>query len=260
MKRKVIAVWINHPNIKRGIPAIESMYVNVDKLVCYIETLTMHPKTDSELFDLIKNQLYTAVVGDILDTLGLFHQFLPPSLQPLTLDMKVVGRAMPVLMMDVYGQQKEPFGLMTQALDALQPGEVYLATGSQHRSANWGEIMTASAKARGATGAVVYGYHRDTPQVLEQNFPVFSLGRFAQDSGPRMKVADFRIPIEIEGVTIQPGDLVFGDLDGVVIIPRKVEEEVIQKALEKVKGEKIVRKAIENGLSCTEAFKKYGIL
>ncbi len=215
---------------------------------------------DFELFDLLKTQLYTAVVGDILDTLGLFHQFLPPSIQPLKLEMKVAGRAMPVLMMDVYGNQKEPFGLMTQALDALQPGEVYIAAGAQHRSATWGEIMTAAAKARGAVGAVVFGYHRDTHQVLEQEFPVFSLGRFAQDSGPRMKVADFRIPIEIDGVSIQPGDLVFGDLDGVVIIPRDVEEEVVRKALEKSRGEKLVRKEIEKGLSCTEAFKKYGIL
>ena len=113
---------------------------------------------------------------------------------------------------------------------------------------------------RGAVGAVVNGFHRDTPRVLEQNWPVFSRGRFAQDSSVRMAVADYRCPIEIDGTWVEPGDLVFGDLDGVVIVPRRHEAEVIERALEKARGEKLVRKEIENGMSSTEAFRKYGIL
>lgn len=217
-------------------------------------------KDDAELFELMRTRLYTPVVGDILDTLGFEHQFLPPRIQPIREDMVVAGRAMPVLMMDVYGPQEEPFGRMTEALDSLLPQEVYIAAGASHRSATWGEIMTATAKYRGAAGAVVYGYHRDTPQVLAQNFPVFSIGRFAQDSGPRMKVADFRVPIEIEGIRVNPGDIVFGDIDGVVIIPRTATEEVVRRALEKASGEKTVRKAIEGGMPSAEAFRKYGIL
>lgn len=215
---------------------------------------------DQELRELVLRELYTPVVGDILDTLGYEHQFLPQPIGPIQNDMKVVGRAMPVLMMDVYGPQEEPFGLMTQALDDLKPGEVYIASGAYNRSANWGEIMTATARVRGAVGAVVDGYHRDTPQVLSQNFPVFSRGNYAQDSGPRMKVADFRVPIEIGAVRIQEGDLVFGDVDGVLIVPESVLEETIMKALEKARGEKLVRKEIEAGMSSTDAFKKYGIL
>jgi regulator of RNase E activity RraA len=215
---------------------------------------------DSELRDVVLRELYTPVVGDILDTLGYVHQFLPQPIRPMQDGMKLVGRAMPVLMMDVFGHQEEPFGLMTRALDDLRPGEVYIASGAFNRSANWGEIMTATARTRGAVGAVVDGYHRDTPQVLEQNFPVFSRGNYAQDSGPRMKVADFRVPIEIGNVAIGPGDLVFGDIDGVLIVPESVLEETIIKALEKARGEKVVRKEIEAGMSSTEAFKKYGIL
>lgn len=215
---------------------------------------------DSELRNVVLRELYTPVVGDILDTLGYVHQFLPQPIRPMQDAMKLVGRAMPVLMMDVFGHQDEPFGRMTQALDDLRPGEVYIASGAFNRSANWGEIMTATARTRGAVGAVVDGYHRDTPQVLEQNFPVFSRGNYAQDSGPRMKVADFRVPIEIGGVAIGPGDLVFGDIDGVLIVPESVLEETIIKALEKARGEKVVRKEIEAGMSSTEAFKKYGIL
>jgi regulator of RNase E activity RraA len=215
---------------------------------------------DSDTFELFRAELYTPVVGDILDELGFTHQFLPQPIQPMETDMKLIGRAMPVLMIDVYGPQAQPFGKLTEALDQLEPGEIYLASGGEMRCAYWGEILTATAKTRGAVGAVINGYHRDTPKVLEQNWPVFSRGRFAQDSGVRTKVIDYRCPIEVGQVTIKPGDLVFGDLDGVVVIPASVESEVIEKAVTKARAEKRVRKDIEAGLSSTEAFAKYGIL
>ncbi|MFO1487907.1 MAG: RraA family protein [Verrucomicrobiota bacterium] len=217
-------------------------------------------KSDSELFSLCTRELYTPVVGDILDDLGFTHQFLPQPIQPARDDMKLTGRAMPVVMIDVFGKQKKPFGLLTEALDQLEPGEIYLASGGEMRCAYWGEILTATAKKRGAAGAVINGFHRDTPKMLEQNWPVFSRGRFAQDSSVRTQVVDFRCQIEIGPVTVQPGDLVFGDLDGVVIVPKKVESEVVERALAKARGEKLVRKEIEAGMSSTAAFKKYGIL
>jgi len=217
-------------------------------------------KNDAELFRLMKEVLYTPVIGDILDRLECYHQFLPQPVQPAIDSMKIAGRAMPVLMIDVHGPQKKPFGLMTEALDQLQPGEVYVASGGDMRCAYWGEILTATARTRGAVGAVVNGFHRDTPQMLEQNWPVFSRGRCALDSSVRTQVVDFRCALEVGGVWIEPQDLVFGDLDGVVIIPRKHEKEVIARALEKARGEKLVRKEIEGGMSSTAAFKKYGIL
>jgi regulator of RNase E activity RraA len=217
-------------------------------------------KSDAELFTLCTRELYMPVVGDILDDLGFTHQFLPQPIQPLREEMKLAGRAMPVVMIDVFGRQKKPFGLLPAALDQLQPGEIYLAGGGEMRCAYWGEILTATAKKRGAVGAVVNGFHRDTPKVLEQNWPVFSRGRFAQDSAVRTQVADYRCAIEIGQVSARPGDLVFGDLDGVVIVPKKVEAEVVERALTKARGEKLVRKEIEAGMSSTNAFKKYGIL
>lgn len=217
-------------------------------------------KNDNELFAIMRKELYTPVIGDILDKLGRYHQFLPQAVQPLKEDMVLVGRAMPVLMIDVYGEQKKPFGLLTEALDQLQPGEIYIASGGDMRCAYWGELLTATAKTRGANGAVVNGFHRDTPMVLEQKWPVFSRGRYAQDSGVRTQVANYRCPIEIDSVWVNPGDLVFADLDGVLIIPKEVEREVVIQALEKARAEKVVRQDIENGLSSTAAFKKYGIL
>ena len=216
--------------------------------------------SDTELFALMRRELYTPVVGDILDALGRYHQFLPQPIQPMREGMVVVGRAMPVLMIDVHGPQKKPFGLLTEALDDLKPGEVYVTGGGAMRCAYWGELLTATSRTRGAVGAVVDGFHRDTPKVLEQDWPVFSRGRYAQDSSVRTAVADFRCPIEIGGVWIEPGDLVHGDLDGVVIIPRALETKVINSALAKARAEKVVRRAIEGGMSATAAFKKFGIL
>jgi len=217
-------------------------------------------RNDAEMFDLIRAELYTPVVGDILDDLGFTHQFLPQPIQPAREEMKLAGRAMPVVMIDVFGKQKKPFGLLTEALDQLEPGEIYLASGGEMRCAYWGEILTATAKKRGAAGAVINGFHRDTPKMLEQNWPVFSRGRFAQDSSVRTQVVDYRCQIEIGQVTVQPDDLIFGDLDGVVIVPKAVEAEVIERALTKARGEKLVRQEIEAGMSSTAAFKKYGIL
>ena len=230
-------------------------------------------KNDNEMFALMKEKLYTPVVGDILDQMGYNHQFLPAAIRPLASQvptqlitsvkgdnwMKLAGYACTVLENDVYGVPKKPFGYMTEALDQLKPNEIYVATGA-HNSALWGELLTATARVRGATGAVIDGYHRDTPQVLEQNFPVFSTGCWAQDSSIRTNVVDFRCPIEIGQATIHDGDIIFGDIDGVLVIPQEVAEEVIEKSLEKASGEKKVRKAIEGGMSATEAFKVFGIL
>lgn len=215
---------------------------------------------DDKLFSLIKSELYTPVVGDILDKYEKYHQFLPPQIQPMKNNQIIVGRAMPVLMIDVFGPQKKPFGLLTEALDQLKKNEIYIASGGMMRCAYWGEILTATAKKRGAAGAVINGFHRDTPMIIKQSWPVFSRGRYAQDSSVRTKVADYRCPIEIGKVWIIPGDLVFADLDGVVIIPRELEEKIIQESLDKARTEKLLLEEIKKGMTSTEAFKRYGVL
>jgi regulator of RNase E activity RraA len=217
-------------------------------------------KNDNEMLELIKRELYTPVVGDILDKFGLFHQFLPAKVRAIQNDMKLAGFAMPALMIDVYGPQEKPFGLLTEALDDLKENEIYIANGGTQRCAYWGEMLTCAARMRGAVGAVLNGYHRDTPQVLEQNWPVFSWGSWAQDSSVRTQVVGYRCGIEIDTVKIEPGDLIFGDVDGVLVVPKNRIEEVIKLSLEKVRGEKKVRAAIEGGMLATEAYAKYGIL
>jgi regulator of RNase E activity RraA len=228
-----------------------------------------HWGSDEELYGTIRRDLFTAVVGDVMDTMGLLRQFLPPQIKPLRDDMVVTGRAMTVLEADVFAEShdpsgtdfvSEPFGLMFRALDDLKAQEVYICTGGSPRYALWGELMSTRAIQLGAAGAVVDGYHRDTRGILRLGFPTFSYGGYAQDQAPRGKVIDFRVPLEIGGVKVMPGDIVFGDLDGVCVIPRAAEEEVFRKALEKVQKENLVGQAIQDGMSAQEAFKKFGVM
>jgi regulator of RNase E activity RraA len=226
-------------------------------------------KNDDELFALVRRELFTCVVGDVMDKLQLLHQFLPPQIHPLHGEMVTIGRAMPVLSTDVFAEKvsgsanalmEKPFGLMLEALDDLRRHEIYLNTGSSPRNALWGELMSTRAIKLGAAGAVVNGYVRDTKSILKMNFPTFCFGSYGQDSAPRYKVVDFRVPIEIAGVLVRPGDILFGDVDGVCVVPSEAAEEVFTKSLEKARGEKLVKKAIEGGSSAVDAFQKFGIM
>jgi regulator of RNase E activity RraA len=230
----------------------------------------MTPWTDdASLFALMREKLFPAVVGDILDTMGLLHQFLPAHIRPLKPEMVIVGRAMPVLESNAFAASepqgsgplsRQPFGLLFQALDDLREHEVYLATGCTPAFALWGGLMTTRARHLKAAGAVLDGYHRDTPEVLASGMPVFSMGGYAQDQGARGKVVDWRVPVELGGVRVQPGDVVFGDVDGVLVIPKPAADEAIRRALEKVSAENTVRLAIERGMSTQEAFRTYGVM
>lgn len=223
---------------------------------------------DNELFSIVRRELFTAVIGDIMDKMGLLHQFLPPQIQPLKSDMFVVGRAMTVLEADMLGENadgknpllKKPFGLMLEALDDLKRNEVYVCSGASPSYALWGELMSTRARVLGAVGAVVNGYSRDTKEILKMNFPTFTYGNYAQDQAPRGRVIDFRVPLKVGEVLVNPGDIVIGDIDGVCIVPSNAAAEVFSRAIEKVRGEKTVRLKIEEGMSAKQAFEIYGIM
>lgn len=226
-------------------------------------------QNDDELFALARRELFTAVVGDVMDTINLRRQFLPPQIRPLRPDMVAIGRAMTVLEADVFTDapdggmndlMKKPFGLMLEALDDLKRNEIYICAGASPSYALWGELMSTRAQILGSPGAVLDGYARDTHGILALNYPTFCYGSYAQDQGPRGKVLDYRVPLQLGQVTVNPGDIVFGDIDGVVVVPREAETEVFNLALEKARGEKLVQKAIQDGMSAVDAFKKYGIM
>ena len=217
---------------------------------------------DDELLPLIRRELFSAIIGDVLDKMGYLHCFLPPRIRPLREDMILAGRAMPVLEVDLDAGDggRKPFGLMLEALDDLKPHEVYVAAGASATYALWGELMSTRAMKLGAAGAVMDGWARDTAGILRLGFPTFAHGSYAQDQGPRGEVRDFRIRVHLGGVSIRPGDLIFGDRDGVLVVPREAEEEALTQAFEKLEGENLVRLAIENGMSTVEAFRTYGVM
>jgi regulator of RNase E activity RraA len=225
--------------------------------------------SDDELFVIAERELFPCVVGDVMDKLGLVHQFLPPQIRPLSNGMILIGRAMPVLSGDVFEEKVEgtsnalsakSFGLMLEALDDLRRNEIYVNTGSSPRNAMWGEMMSTRAEKLGARGAILNGYVRDTRAILKMNFPTFGFGSYGQDSAPRYKVYDFRVPIEIGSVRIRPGDILFGDIDGVLVVPREAEVEVFRLAMEKARGEKTVKMELDAGSTAVAAFSKHGIM
>ena len=222
---------------------------------------------DDELFTLLKTKLFPAVVGDVLDKMGYLHQFLPADIEPLDDDMVLAGRAMPVLEADIYDAEGsnsplagKPFGLMLEALDSLKPGDIYIAAGGSLKYAMFGELMSTRAKILGANGALVNGYIRDTKGIKALGFPAFGRGRYAQDQGPRGQVIDYNVTVKIAGIRIEPGALLFGDCEGVLVIPKAVEEEAIANSLEKAAMENTVEDAIKRGMSTVEAFKTYGVM
>ena len=213
------------------------------------------------MIDSLRTQLNTSVVGDVLDVIGLTHQFLPPHIRAVNPEHVMVGRAMTVLEADAASDyvtqagKTDSFGLMFKALDSLTAGEIYICTGSSPRYALWGELMSTRAMSLGATGAVLDGFHRDTRGIRALDFPVFSSGSYAQDQRLRGRVIDYRCPIEFDN-----GDVVFGDIDGVVIIPAARLAEVVQLALAKVAGEEQVRSLIEAGGTTEQIFADTGIM
>ena len=226
------------------------------------------PADDASLFELLRSRLFSAVIGDILDAMGLQRQFLPPGLSPLVATQKIAGRAMPVLEANVFEEigpghgpfAAKKFGLLFEALDSLRQDEIYVAHAPVPHYALCGGLMTTRAVHLKAAGAVIDGFVRDAGEIETLGLPVFCRGLYAQDQGPRGKVIDYRCSIEIGGVRISPGDLMFGDREGVLVIPRAAEDEAIRRALEKAATENQVADAIRKGMSTVDAYAKFGVM
>ncbi|MBI4550888.1 MAG: RraA family protein [Candidatus Latescibacteria bacterium] len=221
----------------------------------------MDGQDDQELFDRMTRELYSAVIADALDSAGARTQILRHDIRPLYPEAIVVGRAFTVLSVDVYTIPEEPYKMELEAVDRLKPGDVLVATtNGSTRSSLWGELLSTAARARGARGAVIDGLTRDTLGIIRMRFPVFVRGIASYDSKGRSDVIAYGVPIQCGDVLVNPGDIIFGDHDGLVVIPQAIEREVIEAALEKARGENTVKQALENGMLATDAFAKYGIL
>lgn len=210
---------------------------------------------------MMRASLYSAVVCDALDSLGLRNQSPRVQLPPYSGESLLVGRCMTTLWTDMYHEVANPYELELKAVDSCQADDVMIcaANGSMH-SALWGELLSTACRNTGCVGAIIDGAVRDVAKIREMSFPVFARGTSPYDSQNRQRVIEFGIPVEIAGVRFCPGDLVFADLDGIVVVPRQVEAEAIQQAWDKVHQENRVRDAIRAGTRATAAYEQFGIL
>jgi 4-hydroxy-4-methyl-2-oxoglutarate aldolase len=218
---------------------------------------------DEQLIETVRGALYAAVLSDVLDELGYRYQVLPPWVRPLDDRLVLCGRARTGLYRDVFHVPPghNPYELEIALIDDLKPGEVpVLGCGRSGRIAPWGELLSTASMARGAHGCITDGLVRDVRAIRELRFPVFHGGIGPLDSKGRGEVCAIDVPIECAGVSVNPGDLVFGDADGVVVVPQPVVTQAVSKALEKVEGEDRTRDELKQGARLGEVFKKYGIL
>jgi len=208
-----------------------------------------------------KEQLYSAVLADILDSLGHRTSTLPPDIRPLRPEWKLFGRAATLSAIPVAVEPPKPYAVELECIDALRPGDVLVATTNGDRgSALWGELLSTASRAHGATGAVIDGLTRDAAKILDLDWPVFAAGFSPLDSKGRIDGINYGEPIRIGACLVRPGDWVFGDIDGVVVVPASVADEAFSRALEKVTGENKVREELAKGRSVQEVFAEYGIL
>jgi len=218
---------------------------------------------EASLLQSIAQTLYTAVLSDVLDELGFREQAMPPSIRPLDDDLVMVGRARTGVYREVYSvvAGDNPYALEIALVDDLKPGDVaVLGCGGSTRIAPWGELLSTAARARGAAGCLTDGFVRDIKPIRRMRFPVFHGGIAPLDSKGRGKVAEIDVPTRCAGVAVSPGDLVVGDADGVIVIPRAVEAVALDKAFAKVRGENDTREELERGTKLADVFARHGIL
>jgi regulator of RNase E activity RraA len=212
----------------------------------------------------LKEVLYSAVLSDVLDALGYPHQAMLPFVRPITDDAVLFGPARTGLYISVFEvlPDENPYEVEIELVDDLKPGEIaiFACNGPTVRLAPWGELMTTAAMQRRAGGFITDGLVRDVRAIRELKFPVFHGGIGPLDSRGRGKMVERDVRVECGGAPIRSGDLVFGDIDGVVVIPGAVAEQAVELALHKINGENTTRDEIRKGVLLGDVYKKYGVL
>ncbi len=218
---------------------------------------------DAHYLSEIRERLYTAVLSDVLDELGFRHQAMPPSIRPLDDSLVLAGFARTGSYREVYRvvPDENPYELEMALIDDLRPDDVAaFGCGGSSRIAPWGELLTTASRARGAVGCVTDGFVRDVRQIRSLRFPVFHGGIAPLDSKGRGMVAEIDVPIHCAGVAVAPGDLIVGDVDGLVVVPRAVEAQAVARAFEKVSSEDRTREELAAGAKLKDVFAKYRVL
>jgi len=221
----------------------------------------MKYRDDKELFDTMEHRLYSSVVSDILDSLGYRNQAMRADINPVWAGAVVAGRAHTCLSVDIYELKENPYENEIAAVDTLKPNDVLVAgTNCSTETALWGELLSTAARARGARGAIVDGYTRDVVRIRDMKFPLFATGTRPLDSKGRSIVLEHGRPVKCGGVMVNEGDIILADIDGVVVVPHAIAQEVIEKSLEKASAEDTVRDELLGGALLGDVYRKYGVL
>lgn len=211
--------------------------------------------------DAIRSQLSSAVISDCLDAVGLRHQCLGTGIKPLEPDQIIAGYAFPVQITRVDAVPDQPFRGLVAALDAIEADEVFVTpTGRATDIAVWGELLSTACQRRGAAGAITDGLVRDVRATRRLGFPVAAAGTIPYDSMGRHEVVAHRVPARLDGVLVNPGDLVVADVDGVVVVPGEHAPSIIEAAFTKRAVERQFRAAVADGMGATAAFARFGVL
>ncbi|MHB8581378.1 MAG: RraA family protein [Ignavibacteriaceae bacterium] len=219
-------------------------------------------ESESELFSYLEKNAYAAVFSDILDEMGQHFQVVSPhsKIHPLKDNFVVIGRAV-TLLNESNNNEEEPYDSVIKCIDSLNPDSILVTTGSDTFSVGiMGELTATALRARKSRGAIVNGYTRDARKLIKMEFPTFAWGASPIDTTGRVRVVDYNIPIIIGGVKISPDDLVFADLDGIVVIPKDLEKEVIEEVIKRINTENIVRKELAEGKSMAEVWGQHHVL
>jgi len=220
---------------------------------------------DLGLYEFVKRELYVAAVCDILDEMGYRNQAMHQRLRPLLPDIRncgFIGRARTMEWKEIhFVDEDNPYGLEIEAMDSLNRGDVVVhSTDVNSTNAPWGELMSTIAKRKGVAGCVCDSQIRDCIKIIDIGFAVYHAGIRPLDSKGRGLVIAYDVPVKCGEVLVHPGDLIFADFDGIVVIPKAIEAEVIQKAREKVHAENLSRAELLNGKTLNEVYSKYKAL
>ena len=209
----------------------------------------------------LKKNLYSGVLCDVLDGMGYRNQSIGQRLMPLNDETVIFGPAFTSIATVVYSMPEHPLTAQCKVVDQLGEGEIYvLVTRGEYNCAVFGELFATAVKQRKGAGVLLDGYVRDLKAIKEMNFPLFYAGRDPRTSKGRAEINECQIPVILDGVTIRPGDLIFGDIDGVVIIPKGIADEVFEEALATIKKEDQVREGLINGDSLEKVYGEIGAI
>ena len=215
-------------------------------------------------FESLTNELYSAVLSDVMDEFGLVDQAMRPFVRPVDDGLVLMGRARTGLFASTYGLRdgENPYEVEIALLDDLRPNDVAVLAcgGPTDRIAPWGELLTTAARARGAVGCVTDGLVRDLRHIRKLQFPVFHGGIGPLDSRGRARMIEMDTVVECGGVRVRSGDIVFGDIDGVVVIPQDRAVTIIERACAKAKSESHTRAELKQGRLLRDVYEKYGVL